>query len=166
MKLICARFIRFFSEPVRRAYRRDLDETGLLILSVGLNQHPAVDPARSAQSRKPGTKSPARRVRWARPRAKKALESETSSHHWTGGSGGAGRQPKPEAAAAPCPCWFKPTRSRGCATLRCPYRPGKTSESRCPPNAGKRQRRAATAEANVLAPRRERKESQSDPASG
>ncbi len=40
MKAICARFIDFPPPTTVRAYRHDLDETGLSSPSVGLNQHP------------------------------------------------------------------------------------------------------------------------------
>jgi hypothetical protein len=91
----------FLLQPCR-AYRHDLDETGLLILGCWFEPTPATDAARSGQCRKPGTKSPARRVRWAEPKNKRR-SVETSSHHWTGDGGVDGRQPKPEVQPRPCP---------------------------------------------------------------
>src|SRR6476620_10967418 len=100
------------------AYRHNLDETGLFIPGVGLNQHRL----RTSAWRtilKTRHKIPCQKSQVGRAERKKA--PETSSHHWTGDSGVDGRQPKPkpEAQPRPLPCWFEPTCSGACARLRC-----------------------------------------------
>ena len=124
----------FLLQPCR-AYRHDLDETGLLIPGCWFEPTPAMDqrvpdnlenPAQNPLPEESGGRAKQRR----RP-------VKTSSHHWTGDIGGAGRQPKPNAQPRPCPVGLNQHVLR-LRHLAMSVLAGTTKQSRSPPRRGQR----------------------------